>query len=52
MLWKCLKRMQAKKRPLDVTTNRSLVTEESGRMVVKGDNCQMLRSKEVRKGKT
>lgn len=52
MLWKYLKRMQAKKRPLDVTTNRPLVTEESGRMVVKGDNGQMLRSKEVRKGKT
>lgn len=51
MFWKCLKRMQPKKRPLDVTTNRPLVTGESGRIVVK-DSCQMLRSKKVRKGKT
>lgn len=46
------KRMKAKKRALNMATNRPLVTGESGRMVVKEDSCQMLRSKKVRKSKT
>lgn len=47
-----LKRMKAKKRPLNVATKRPLVTRESGRRVVKEDRCPMLRSKQVREGKT
>lgn len=46
------KRMKAKKRALNMATNRPLVYGESGRMVVKEDSCQMLRSKKVRKSKT
>lgn len=49
MFWKCVKRMEAKKRPLNVATNRPLMMGESGRMVVKEDSCQMLKSKTVRR---